>query len=316
MATLTLLGPDDLPVRHIDLGARPLLLGRAHSNDIVVSELSVSGRHAAFWETEGHVYVEDLGSRNGTWLGEERVVGKSTLPVGSVVCLGKGLRLRIDSSSPVPPVLELEDIDLGLSYPLRRDRFRIGMGPDCDLVLTELDGSAATLVIDRFGGVSLGRDGEEKELAPGAEFKVGGRRFRLNRPTGTIGATLEVAQTTYGYSIEARRSGPSVLVRRAPDVEPVHFVEDNRAVLLFVLAQQVVSDREEGLPVAERGWMPDYDVATAIWGRTEGDRQLRNLNVLVWRVRRALEDAGFDPWFLEKVNRRLRVRLADVKVED
>ena len=316
MSTLALLGADDQPVRVMELGLRPLLLGRAHSNDIVVGELSVSGRHAAFWEGEGKVYVEDLGSRNGTWLGEERLVGVRELEPGSVVLLGKHLRLRIDTAAPLPPVLELEDVDLGVSYPLRKDRFRMGLSPDCDLTLPELSGPGATLVIDAQGCVQLGVDGQERDLAPGDEFELGGRRFRLHQPAGTVGATLELTQATYGYAMEARRAGPSVLVRGPHQAETVHFHEDNRAVLLFVLASQVLADRAEGLPVPERGWISDHDVATAIWGRTEGDRQLRNLNVLVWRVRRALEDAAFDPWFLEKVNRRLRVRLAEVKVED
>ncbi len=48
-------------------------LGRATTSDIVLSDPSVSSRHAALTLDSGGIRIEDLGSKNGTWLGTEQL---------------------------------------------------------------------------------------------------------------------------------------------------------------------------------------------------------------------------------------------------
>jgi len=66
---------------------RPQIVGRAWPADVVVADPSLSRQHARFiWQAEG-VFVEDLGSTNGTQLGGERVERARVAP-GVAVVLG------------------------------------------------------------------------------------------------------------------------------------------------------------------------------------------------------------------------------------
>jgi len=63
-------------------------VGRSFDNDIVVTDESVSRRHAKITVTGGNIYIEDLNSANGTCIGQERIA-RSALFVDAVLKLGK-----------------------------------------------------------------------------------------------------------------------------------------------------------------------------------------------------------------------------------
>jgi len=71
-----------------------VLIGRAPSSSLVIDDDYVSSRHARIFTQQGEWYVEDLGSTNGTVVGETRIDGPTPL--------GPGVRVRIGNS-----VLEL-----------------------------------------------------------------------------------------------------------------------------------------------------------------------------------------------------------------
>ena len=83
----------------LDSAAGPIRLGRSLDNDIVLTDRRVSRFHAQVqWQRTGWV-VQDLGSTNGTFLGEQRVAPNAalTLAPGSVLRFGEQrLRLRVD----------------------------------------------------------------------------------------------------------------------------------------------------------------------------------------------------------------------------
>jgi pSer/pThr/pTyr-binding forkhead associated (FHA) protein len=62
-------------------------LGRALDNDIVIQDASVSRYHAAIEAANGAFRVRDLGSQNGTWLGDKRIE-EAPLASGDAVKLG------------------------------------------------------------------------------------------------------------------------------------------------------------------------------------------------------------------------------------
>lgn len=65
---------------HTTLGAQ-LTIGRAAGNDLRLGrDARVSARHSQLLREEGSLWLEDLGSRNGTWLGGRRIAGR--LPIG------------------------------------------------------------------------------------------------------------------------------------------------------------------------------------------------------------------------------------------
>jgi pSer/pThr/pTyr-binding forkhead associated (FHA) protein len=66
----------------------PTTLGRATDNDIVISDASVSRRHASIVPHNGGFALRDLASQNGTFVGGQRVDGTRQLANGDDVRLG------------------------------------------------------------------------------------------------------------------------------------------------------------------------------------------------------------------------------------
>lgn len=62
-------------------------LGRRRENTIVVPDLGVSGFHARIFRTSEGYVIEDLKSRNGTWINGERI-GERTLHDGDEIQIG------------------------------------------------------------------------------------------------------------------------------------------------------------------------------------------------------------------------------------
>jgi len=66
----------------------PTTLGRATDNDIVISDASVSRRHASIVPHNGGFALRDLASQNGTFVGGQRIDGTRQLANGDDVRLG------------------------------------------------------------------------------------------------------------------------------------------------------------------------------------------------------------------------------------
>ena len=66
-------------------------IGRTAANVIALSDGSISSTHACVVRTAEGFVIEDLGSRNGTFVNSEKITGKRLLADGDVVRLGKVL---------------------------------------------------------------------------------------------------------------------------------------------------------------------------------------------------------------------------------
>ena len=64
-------------------------IGRTGSNTIAFRDSSVSARHARVFRTAEGFMIEDVGSRNGTFVNSEKLTGKRLLVEGDLVRLGK-----------------------------------------------------------------------------------------------------------------------------------------------------------------------------------------------------------------------------------
>jgi len=71
----------------IPLGTAPVTIGRAPTSTVVIDDDYASANHARIVLGDGEWLVEDLGSTNGTFVGDKRV----TTPVS----LGVGVPLRV-----------------------------------------------------------------------------------------------------------------------------------------------------------------------------------------------------------------------------
>ncbi|MGV3573318.1 MAG: FHA domain-containing protein [Ramlibacter sp.] len=76
-------------VKHVYLTKDRTTLGRKSDNDIVLDTLVVSGRHCAF-DLEGvaDVWLQDLGSTNGTYVNDHMVKERTRLSDGDVIAIG------------------------------------------------------------------------------------------------------------------------------------------------------------------------------------------------------------------------------------
>jgi hypothetical protein len=74
-----------------------LIIGRAPGSGIALTEPTVSSTHARLFRQGGQVLVEDLGSRNGTFVNRQRINGARPLQAGDRVGIGPVVVLEVGS---------------------------------------------------------------------------------------------------------------------------------------------------------------------------------------------------------------------------
>lgn len=87
-------GPKEL--RGVKITVRgPVIIGRSPGSDIVIGAEYVSGRHARFTIMGQNLFIEDLGSTNGTAVNGQRITEPTVLKSGDVVNVGDvAIRVR------------------------------------------------------------------------------------------------------------------------------------------------------------------------------------------------------------------------------
>jgi len=73
----------------VSLDEAPLLIGRGNEAAIRLDDDYVSTRHARIASSGEQWFVEDLGSTNGTYVGNSRISQATTLQLGTQVRIGK-----------------------------------------------------------------------------------------------------------------------------------------------------------------------------------------------------------------------------------
>lgn len=73
----------------LPLGGSPVLVGRSPGCTLVLDDDYSSNRHARFFPQDGAWWLEDLGSTNGTFLGDERVTDPVRTRPGTPVRIGE-----------------------------------------------------------------------------------------------------------------------------------------------------------------------------------------------------------------------------------
>lgn len=66
----------------------PTIVGRSRSADLKLPHPLVSRKHCEFYEHEGQLVIRDLGSLNGTFVGETRISDPAFVPPGGIVTIG------------------------------------------------------------------------------------------------------------------------------------------------------------------------------------------------------------------------------------
>ena len=77
-----------------------LVVGREESCDLILDEKTVSAEHARLSYHHGNWWVEDLHSRNGTFLNQELLAAQAVLTSGDELQVGE-VKLRIETSGNI-----------------------------------------------------------------------------------------------------------------------------------------------------------------------------------------------------------------------
>jgi hypothetical protein len=91
------------PNRPFPLGKDVITIGRGPDSDIAVDDAEVSRHHARLTRQGNDWILEDLGSRNGTFVNGQRITGPVVLTPGAQVGLGTSILFSMEMGLPVAP---------------------------------------------------------------------------------------------------------------------------------------------------------------------------------------------------------------------
>ena len=153
---------EGVKIKHFHLEKNRTTLGRKPKNDIVFDNIVVSGEHCAF-ELKGlaDVYVEDMGSTNGTYINGQMLKAKRLLQDGDTISIGN-FRIQFIASSQLDPEYADSRSDRSETAPLSIDALGLpGTTGAQQASLKLLSGSSAGLevpivkAITTFGQVGV-----------------------------------------------------------------------------------------------------------------------------------------------------------------
>jgi DNA-binding winged helix-turn-helix (wHTH) protein len=107
----------DYPIKNWLLDRPQMVVGRDDTCDIMIPQRQISRQHIIIHHTPDGAIIEDLNSRNGTWVNGLRLEGSRPLNDGDEIHLALTVRLRyVASGSTAPVTQDLPDV-LQASHP-------------------------------------------------------------------------------------------------------------------------------------------------------------------------------------------------------
>lgn len=198
----------------VDIGGDPIVVGREMDVGLTLAEVGVSRRHARVYRADDKVLIEDLGSKNGTFLNRERIASQQPIGLadGDIIFIGAAtLKFLAEGNVEVSFLQHLKEV--GARDPLtqvaNRRSFDDFMERELRLAnLRERDLVMLIVDVDRFKSVNdthghLAGDMVLKELAAimqnnlrGTDFlcRFGGEEFAIVLPSTTLLAAVPLAE--------------------------------------------------------------------------------------------------------------------------
>lgn len=109
------------PGRRILLDQPELIIGRGEASGLVISERQVSRRHARIRQEQDHYVLEDLRSKNGTFLNGQELAGPHVLQDGDEIQVALCCKLAFVAAEATAPVVVDEPM-VGLRMDLESRR--------------------------------------------------------------------------------------------------------------------------------------------------------------------------------------------------
>jgi len=117
---------DNLKDQQWTLANDNAVIGRGEECDIVVPERQVSRQHIRIFKEDDAYYVEDLESRNGTWINGQQLKGMRRLYDGDKIQLAMAVTMEfIGSGATAPLAFEVPMNIIGGRLRLDRDARRV-----------------------------------------------------------------------------------------------------------------------------------------------------------------------------------------------
>lgn len=258
------------------------IIGRSTQCQLCLRASNVSGVHAEIVWTGSGWTVRDLGSRNGTFLGGQK------LSAGERASLSRGAELWFGDRTNCFWVVD--DAPPKLMAVGSNGQARIA--EDELLCLPSIDDAEVMIFPDgddRWLAESV--DGT-RDLGDNETILVGGEAWSVHLPTvqaHTHPSTPRTTLSSTGLELElfVSEDGKLLKLRLVCDESSVELEAGTHATLLLPLAQQRLADAQRSaLPVIEQGWMSRHELAGAL------DIDALALNGWVYRLRRELIKTG------------------------
>ena len=113
-----------------------LQVGRHKDSDVVLADSSVSRIHARLIMSQGNLFIEDLGSRGGTYVNDVRTMGTVPVKPGDRIRIGS-FRLAIADNEPRTHAQTVGDIQPRFTEPALRDGDFASAFKDATLLCTD-----------------------------------------------------------------------------------------------------------------------------------------------------------------------------------
>ncbi len=256
------------------------LIGRSRTCDLVLGARDVSGEHAALHWCATHWEIRDLGSRNGTFVGDVR------LPAGGRAPLVVGAQLRFGRESPAWVLVDAAPPRL-LAVDLARGERRFADGGY--LLLPNADEPGGAVHPGPGGTWLLEVDGHTRPVVDREVVEVGGP-WRLHLPAAAEGTWEEAAE----HPLVARLRLCFAFSRDEEYVELVAWAGERRIDLqarvthypLLLLARRRLADQRAGVAEADQGWIRQDELLAMLKMKED------HLGVSIHRARAQLARAG------------------------
>jgi hypothetical protein len=281
------------------------LVGRSRACDLVIAARDVSAQHAVLQWTGLRWEMQDLGSRNGTYVDDVPVAGNRVL----VACDSK-IRFGREST------WILVDAGTPRLMVTREDTGEVILAEGGLLTLLDTDEPAACIYQDPHGVWVCERHGEPAVLDDRAIVSIDNVAWRVHLPT----VCQATSQDEGGLLLVAGLRLRLAFSRDEEQVEAIAIAGQRRLdlhvrahnYLLLVLARRRIADASAGVPDTEQGWIRQDDLI----------RMLRmdenHLNISVHRARTQLGRLGVADAasLIERRSgiRQLRVGIRDIEL--
>lgn len=254
------------------VGRSPLALHR-------LDDRMVSNEHAVIYFEEGSWWVKDLGSRNGTWVDDQRATPHHAIAVI------RGARIAFGTPHAF---WSLSDAGPPSAFAMRVSDDHAVVAEEGLLMIPSAENPRLAAFSDGMGGWMVERDGEVVNARKINEVALDDEVWRLVLPFEN--------QATWGSNVDLTLA-PKAIFHVSSDEEHVEIelirgADTKRleprahAYFLLLLARQRAEDASQGVSPIEQGWLHTEDVCRML----RMDRA--TVNQRVFRARQHLAKTG------------------------